>query len=65
MITGAYGSGYKGAPSTSEGTWVLSSTSEALVRGLAPVALGQTADDPAHTVSSHHELNVHTMIGAF
>ena len=27
--------------------------------------MGKTADDTARTVSSHHELNVHTMIGAY
>ena len=40
VISGALDNSYRGAQSALEVTWVLGSTSEALVRGLAPVALG-------------------------
>ena len=42
IIMGAFGNSYKGAPSASEVTLVLGSTSMALVQGLAPVASGRT-----------------------
>ena len=41
MITGPFGNGNKGAQSASEVMLVLGSMSEALVKGLAPVAMAQ------------------------
>ena len=52
MIMGDFGNGYKGAQSDLEVTFVLGSTSVALVQGLTPVALGR---DSTQTIKAFKE----------